>query len=104
MANAALRTAAAHGARTAKKAVWRCISRLDHGTKYCKDSPTLDESVLQDTILEALTEFASQNTDAMEVLKQHIGMGLSGESDGNDPYTVQVGSARSGRSLTIYTT
>ncbi|HBT64805.1 MAG TPA: recombinase family protein, partial [Ruminococcaceae bacterium] len=21
-----------------KKAVWRCVSRLDHGTKYCKES------------------------------------------------------------------
>lgn len=26
-----------------KKIVWRCISRLDHGTKYCKISPTLEE-------------------------------------------------------------
>ena len=29
-----------------KKVVWRCTSRYDHGTKYCKQSPTLDEESL----------------------------------------------------------
>lgn len=29
--------------RGKKKVVWRCISRLEHGTKYCKDSPTIEE-------------------------------------------------------------
>lgn len=73
-----------------KKAVWRCVSRLDHGTKYCKESPTLDEGVLQDAILESITQFACKNTAALDILKQHIGMGLSGESDGNDPYMIQA--------------
>jgi hypothetical protein len=26
-----------------KRVVWRCVSRLDYGTKYCHNSPTLDE-------------------------------------------------------------
>lgn len=37
-----------------KRIVWRCVSRLDYGTKYCHDSPTLDESVIQKAILTAL--------------------------------------------------
>ena len=73
-----------------KKTVWRCVSRLDHGKKYCKESPTLDESILQDAILEATAHFAQQNPAALEVLKQHIGIGLSGESGGDDPYTIQA--------------
>lgn len=26
-----------------KRIVWRCVSRLEFGTKYCRNSPTLDE-------------------------------------------------------------
>jgi DNA invertase Pin-like site-specific DNA recombinase len=73
-----------------KKAVWRCISRLDYGRKYCKESPTIEETVLQDAILETLVRFARQNAAALYVLKQHIGMALSGETDGEDPYAIQA--------------
>ena len=34
-----------------KRVVWRCISRLDYGKKYCHDSPTMDEEPLQRAIL-----------------------------------------------------
>lgn len=37
-----------------KKIVWRCISRLDYGTKYCHNSPTLEEGSLQQAILAAV--------------------------------------------------
>ena len=30
-----------------KRVVWRCVSRLDYGKKYCHNSPTLDEAPLQ---------------------------------------------------------
>lgn len=39
-----------------KKTVRRCISRLDCGTKYCKDSPSIEESVLKSAISEAITK------------------------------------------------
>ena len=40
--------------RGKKKIVWRCVSRLDHGTKYCKQSPTMEETALQNAIMEAI--------------------------------------------------
>ena len=56
-----------------KRVVWRCVSRLDYGKKYCHNSPTLDEAPLQQAILAALnTAMADKNslirqiTDAME--------------------------------------
>lgn len=74
-----------------KKIVWRCISRLDYGKKYCKESPTLEENILQDAILGQIVELARTNTAALELLKQHIGMGLSGKSAGeDDPYAIQA--------------
>lgn len=53
--------------------MWRCVSRLDYGKKYCHNSPTLDEAPLQQAILAVLnTAMADKNslirqiTDAME--------------------------------------
>ena len=43
-----------------KFAVWRCASRVDYGTKYCHDSPTLREDALQAAILAALNDAMSQ--------------------------------------------
>ena len=37
-----------------KRVVWRCVSRLDYGKKYCHSSPTLDEAPLQQAIIVAL--------------------------------------------------
>lgn len=37
-----------------KRLVWRCVNRLDFGKKYCSKSPTLDEEVVQQTILDAI--------------------------------------------------
>ena len=60
--------------RGRKRVVWRCVSRLDYGTKYCHDSPTLDEEPLQRAILAAINSAMSQKsalirqiTSAMEL-------------------------------------
>ena len=39
-----------------KRIVWRCVSRLEFGTKYCHNSPTLDEGALHHAILNAMNE------------------------------------------------
>ena len=56
-----------------KRAVWRCSSRLDYGKKYCKESPTLDESPLQQAVLAGINAsmsgrkvLADQLVEAME--------------------------------------
>ena len=43
-----------------KRIVWRCVSRLDYGTKYCHSSPTVDEDRLQAAILAALNSAMSE--------------------------------------------
>ena len=46
-----------------KRVVWRCVSRLDYGKKYCHNSPTLDETPLQQAILAVLnTAMADKNS------------------------------------------
>ncbi len=42
-----------------KRIVWRCVSRLEFGTKYCHNSPTLDEDKLHRAIVEALNSYGA---------------------------------------------
>lgn len=51
-----------------KRIVWRCINRLDYGTRYCQDSPTLKESDLHKTIL----SFINQMADSKETLRDML--------------------------------
>jgi hypothetical protein len=43
-----------------KKIVWRCISRLDYGTKYCKKSPTLEEGAVQAALVKVFIYLATR--------------------------------------------
>lgn len=73
-----------------KKNVWRCISRLDYGKKYCHESPTIEESILHEAIMEAIRRTATQNTDVLNTLKLHIGMGLEGAVGEDKSLDIQV--------------
>ncbi len=67
-----------------KKIVWRCISRLDYGTKYCTDSPTVEEGVLKQAIVRALNRFNDDDRATyLTLMKATIGdaIGLNGGSD-----------------------
>ncbi|MGN1432257.1 MAG: hypothetical protein ACI4XI_01015 [Ruminococcus sp.] len=54
--------------------MWRCINRLDYGKKYCHNSPSVEESVLQSAIMNAIMDTAMEKQDIMKILKLHIGM------------------------------
>lgn len=57
-----------------KKIVWRCISRLDYGTKYCKDSPSVEESILHNAITKAITQKAHMENTDVDRICRHIEM------------------------------
>ena len=48
-----------------KRIVWRCVSRLDYGKKYCHNSPTMDETPLQEAILAAVNTRMAPKTDVV---------------------------------------
>lgn len=73
-----------------KKIVWRCINRLDFGKKYCHNSPTVEESILQRAIMRAIMETAQQNLGVLQTLKVHIGMGLQSEQTEDNSMELQI--------------
>lgn len=77
-------------ARGQKKIVWRCISRLDYGKKYCKHSPSIEESVLQNAIMDAILKMAKENADVLKTLKSHIAIGLNADSISDNSIELQI--------------
>lgn len=57
-----------------KKVVWRCVSRLDYGTKFCHDSPTMDENTLQEAILNAINSLMSSGDKLADQITDSIMM------------------------------
>ena len=52
-----------------KRIVWRCVSRVDYGNKYCHDSPTLDEEPLHRAILAAINSVVRDKDNIVYNLK-----------------------------------
>ena len=52
-----------------KRIVWRCVSRVDYGSKYCHDSPTLDEEPLHRAILAAINSAVKDKDSIIYNLK-----------------------------------
>lgn len=73
-----------------KKIVWRCINRLDFGKKYCHNSPSLEESVLQRAVMAAIMKIADMNAESLKTLKLHIGMGLKNEKCEDNSLDIQI--------------
>lgn len=73
-----------------KKVVWRCISRLDYGKKYCKHSPSIEESVLQNAIMDAILKISKENADVLKILKSHIAMGLNADNINDNSIELQI--------------
>lgn len=55
-----------------KKIVWRCISRLDHGSKFCHNSPSIHEDKLHRAILRATNDYFECSEDILGILRENI--------------------------------
>ena len=76
--------------KSEKKIVWRCISRLDYGKKYCHESPSMEEGPLQRAIMDAILKMAEQNADILKNLKLHIGMAMEGGESEDKSLDIQI--------------
>lgn len=62
-----------------KRVVWRCVSRLEFGKKYCHNSPTLDEEKLHRAILDAINEFAQVEQEVKADILELTGLAWNGQ-------------------------
>lgn len=65
-----------------KKIVWRCSSRLDYGSRYCKHSPTMEEGALQRAIMAAVNSMMEDKTRLVAAISDAIRSGLAPDATG----------------------
>ncbi|ERI89917.1 resolvase protein [Clostridiales bacterium oral taxon 876 str. F0540] len=73
-----------------KKVVWRCINRLEYGTKYCKESPTIEEFRLQDAIMKAICGFVEDRDELIDTLKHSLRVALDAEDNPIDTAAISA--------------
>lgn len=66
-----------------KQPMWRCINRLDHGSKYCHRSPSMHEGKLHSAILGALNDFYNEGADVIRNM-QHNGASVLSDLGDNE--------------------
>lgn len=65
-----------------KKIVWRCGYRLDYGTQFCKDSPTLEENALHDAIMRGIAmQYIDKDAD-IQILQANLSKALAPQPEG----------------------
>ena len=53
-----------------KEDVWRCVNRLEFGTKYCKHSPSLKEPILHQAILNCIQSVFHNKEEIAEAVRE----------------------------------
>ncbi len=67
-----------------KKIVWRCGCRLDYGTQFCNESPTLEETALQAAIVRGIqSQYIDVDAD-LALLKSNLERALAPQTPGGE--------------------
>jgi len=67
-----------------KRIVWRCVSRLEFGKKYCHESPSIEEDKLHTAILTALNRVIEASNGLQEELTETLQMVCAQEGDSDN--------------------
>lgn len=73
-----------------KQIVWRCINRLEFGSKSCGNSPSLEETALHTAILEAIRSLVQgQQEEMASTLQDALIHCIAGEKEEASPIVIE---------------
>lgn len=81
------RTVNSHGE---KKIYWRCLNRIEHGSKYCKKSVGIEEYKLHEAICKALSSDLPNKDEILKAVKATLEYAVSGDSDTLNRYNIEL--------------
>ena len=61
--------------------VWRCLSRVEHGTQYCFHSVSVEETKLQNAICRALNKAVEHRQEVLDLIMSNLSYGVTGDDD-----------------------
>ncbi len=68
---------------------WRCINRIEHGTKICKDSIGVEEKKLHAAICRCLSKMMNNRDEVVELIRSNLRYALTGNDSILDAYAIE---------------
>ena len=75
--------------KNGNKIVWRCLSRIEHGTAYCKHSIAVEEKQLKETILKGLNKAINNKEEIKSLMEANLAYIASGNSNSLNIYGLE---------------
>lgn len=72
-----------------KKVVWRCLSRVENGTKFCMESLSIEEEKLHSAICRALNNAIANRQDAIDLILSSLSYAITGDEDTLEIYAME---------------
>ena len=69
---------------------WRCVNRVEHGTKYCKDSAGVEEKMLQESICRCLSKMLEDSQEVYSLIQSNLAYAVSGNSAALDMHLIET--------------
>ena len=69
---------------------WRCVNRVEHGTKYCKDSAGVEEKMLQESICRCLSKMLEDSQEVYSLIQSNLTYAVSGNSATLDMHLIET--------------
>lgn len=69
--------------------VWRCLSRVEHGATYCKDSVSLDDIELKQAICRGLSKAVKDKKEVLDLITANLSYAVTGQDDILDSYAIE---------------
>lgn len=76
-----------HGKR---RVYWRCLNRIEHGTKYCKQSIGIEECKLHEAICRALSKKLPNRDIILQTIKSTLEYAITGDREVLDQYNIEI--------------
>ena len=68
---------------------WRCVSRIEHGKKYCKDSVGMEEQMLHEAICRCLSKMMENSREVLSLIQSNLSYAVSGNNAALDVFSIE---------------
>ena len=68
---------------------WRCVSRIEHGKTYCKDSTGIEEQMLHETICRCLSKMMANSGEVFSLIQSNLSYAVSGNNAALDVFSIE---------------
>ena len=69
---------------------WRCVNRVEHGTKYCKDSAGVEEKMLHESICRCLSKMLEDSQEVYSLIQSNLTYAVSGNGAALDMHLIET--------------